>query len=349
MLGRAFLRRLRTPFWVLLAFAVIDLVVRATADRWRLYAPDDYALKVEGCARERRDFVLLGGSPVAEGLDPDRIAGFHWAGQTMQNGYALGLNGGTASEFYHALKRACPQPPKILVYGITASDLNDSRNEPHGPASLMDWQDYADWLRTRPESRGWVTRKFLAARLERGWALYHHRYGIRLAAADALPSIAPQTAREAQRQLTTHDVLQNGRGYAPLEGFENRRYDVVKATGTELPPFAFLNNYRTGAHLGYVRKIATWCRDRDVQFILVDMPITADLERQYPQVFTQYRTRLFELEGELQVPVIRANRDSVGLSDAGFADTIHLNRQGARVLGDYLRNRLHALGTGGGS
>ena len=29
----------------------------------------------------------------------------------------------------------------MLVYGITASDLNDSRHEPHGPYSLMDWDD----------------------------------------------------------------------------------------------------------------------------------------------------------------------------------------------------------------
>lgn len=348
MAGANFIRRLRTPLLVLLAFVLIDVAVRCSADTWRRYAPDDYAEKVAGCAADhRRDFVLLGGSPVAEGLDPDRVAGFRWAGDDLANGYAVGLNGGTTSEFYHAVKLACPMPPKLLVYGITASDLNDARNEPHGPYSLMGWGDYAAWVRDRPESRGWVTRKFFASRLEQGWALYRYRYGIKLAAADAFPEVAPATAAEATGQRRTSDALRNGRGYVPLAGFENQRYDAVKAAGSSLPPFAFLNNYRTGGHLKYLHKLVAWCRDNGVSLVLLDMPVTADLEAQYPAAFAEYNRLLFEIEGEYGLTVVRAHRDAVGLEEAGFADTIHLNRQGAKVFSDWLRVRLHHLGGGG--
>ena len=53
-------------------------------------------------------------------------------------------------------------PPKLLVYGITASDLNDSRLEPHGPGSVMEWSDLAEWVRLRPRTaarpNGWALR-----------------------------------------------------------------------------------------------------------------------------------------------------------------------------------------------
>ncbi|MGL6096700.1 MAG: hypothetical protein ACRC7O_13000, partial [Fimbriiglobus sp.] len=194
-------RRLRTPLLVLLALAVIDVGVRATADVWERHSPDDYAERLAGCRREPRDFVLVGGSPVSEGLDPDVIAGVRWRGERLTNGYAMGLPGATTSEVFHAVVRGCPTPPKLLVYGITASDINDARNEPHGPASLMTWADLPGWYAARPKSSEWVTRHFLQARLSRAWAAYHHRHGMRMAAAlaadRAVPGCCPDAAREA--------------------------------------------------------------------------------------------------------------------------------------------------------
>ncbi len=33
------------------------------------------------------------------------------------------------------------------MYGITASDINDARHEPHGPAALMTAGDWLRWVR----------------------------------------------------------------------------------------------------------------------------------------------------------------------------------------------------------
>src|SRR5205823_2073658 len=125
----SFWKRNRTVVLFVLLLAGTDFVVGLFAPVWQRHSPDDYAMRVQGCAREPRDLVFVGGSPVAEGIDPDRIA--------SKSVYAMGLSGGTTSDFYHAVLRGCPTPPKMLVYGITASDLNDSRHEPHGPYSLM--------------------------------------------------------------------------------------------------------------------------------------------------------------------------------------------------------------------
>ncbi len=341
---RRHLRRWRGPLRVLLALVLFDLAVRATAGIWEHHSPDDYAARVEGCARQQREVVFVGGSTVSEGIVPSELRGLNWNGDSFRDLYAVGLPGGTTSEFLHAIKRACPQPPKVLVYGITASDLNDNRHEPHGPASLMTFGDVFDWAVARPDSRSWVIRQYLQARLSRASAIWRYRHGIRMAAAmqfeDTFPGSCPESAAEARDLVRYADALADGDGYAPSSGFVERRYDHVKEVNAELAPFRFLDRYRTGSHRLYLKRIIRWAKDHNVELVLVDMPVTADLERQYPEAFVEYRRVLAEEEAEHGLTVIRAHRDLVGLTEAGFADTIHLNGVGAKVLSRWLKIKL---------
>jgi hypothetical protein len=340
-------RYLRTPAYVLLGLAAIDLLVLAFADTWDRHSPDDYAARVDGCRRRPRDVVFVGGSTVSEGIDPDVIAGVRWQDRTLDDGYAVGLPGGTTSEFYHAVKHGCPTPPALLVYGITASDLNDSRHEPHGPASLMNTGDVAEWAGARPDSREWVIRTFAREKVSQAWALYRYRHGIRMWAAlqvDAVfPASCPEAVREAKELRAYADALRGGNGYAPAAGFVTRRYDVVKAVNAPLPPFTFLDRYKTGSHLSYLDRLVRWAEERGTALVLLDMPVTADLEAKHPAAFAEYRRRLAEVEG-MGVTVVRAHRDVVGITEAGFADTIHLNGVGAKKLSLWVRARLEELG-----
>ncbi len=335
------LRRLRPLAWFLLALFAIDVAVRWTHDTWERHSPDDYSERVTGCRTRPRDFVLAGGSPVSEGLDPDLIAGVRWRGTELRDGYSIGLPGGTATDFYHAVKHGCPTPPKLLVYGIACSDINDSRNEPHGSASLMTWADLRDSVETRPATAEWTLRTFLEGKLARTWAAYRHRHGIRMAAAlaadDLVPGCCPVATAEARKNRTYADALRTGRGYAPAEWFVDRRYDVVKATNAPQAPFPFLNKYKTGSHLKYLDKLVDWVAANEVGFLVVDMPTTHDLEELYPAVLAEYRVRLAEFEQRHQIKALRATREAVGLTDADFADRIHLNRDGARKLSLWLR------------
>ena len=339
---RTWRQRLRTPLRVLLGLLVLDLGVWAFADVWQRHSPDDYAMRVAGCNRHPQDLVIVGGSPVSEGIVPDELRG-----SEFPRVYALGLPGGTTTEFYHAMLRSCPTPPRLLIYGITASDINDSRNEPHGPASLMTLGDVCEWATTRPESREWVVRQYLLAKASRSWSLFRYRHGIRMWSAlqaDALaPGAAPEAVREARELRHYADAILSGNGYAPAAGFVARRHDINKQTGAELPPFAFLNKYKTGSHLKYLHKIIDWSNANGTQLILLDMPVTSDLEAQYPEAFAEYRQRLSEIERQRGVTILRAHRDIVGITDAGFADTIHLNGVGAKVLSQWLRHRLDEL------
>ena len=341
----------RPAAYLLLALAGLDAAVLATADTWDRHSPDDYAARVAGCARRRQDFVFVGGSPVSEGIDPALVAGVRWRGKALGHGYALGLPGGTTSEFYHAVAHGCPEPPALLVYGITASDLNDSRHEPHGPASLMTPADVAEWAGSRPDSRGWVVRTYARETLSRAWSLYRYRHGIRmwaaLAAEETFPGSCPEAAREARELRDYADALREGSGYAPAAGFVTRRYDVVKEVKATLPPFKFLDRYKTGSHLTYLYRLVGWARERGTALVLVDMPVTADLEARHPAAFAEYRARLGGVERETGVTVIRAHRDAVGITDAGFADTIHLNGVGARLLSRWVRDRLEEVGRTG--
>lgn len=331
-----FVARNRTVLLFALLLVVTDRVIGGFAGIWDRHSPDEYTARVAGCVREARDVVFVGGSPVAEGIDPARAA-------PGRSAYAVGLSGGTTSDFYHAVLRACPTPPRRLVYGITASDLNDSRHEPHGPYALMTWGDLGRWVWLRPESAGWVTRHFVRGRLGQASHLYRYRHGMRMwAAATAdgvLPGCCPETSREAIELRARADSLAAGNGYVPAAGYSVGRYDQIKAAGLSPGPFSYLDKYRTGSHLKYLHRLLDWCRDHGTEVVLLDMPVTADLEAKYPAAWAEYRGRLAELERG-GVTVVRATRDVVGLGDEHFADLIHLNRDGAAMLSGWLKNAL---------
>jgi hypothetical protein len=339
--------RFRPLAWFLAGLFLVDATVVLFRDTWERHSPDDYAEKLKALQTRPRDFVLAGGSPVSEGLDPGVLANLSWRGVRLHDGYAIGLPGATTTETYHAVIHGCPTPPRLLIYGITASDLNDARHEPHGPYSLMTVGDWAEWVRSRPESAEWVTRHFVQGRLSRSWAVFRYRHGIRMwAAATAdrwFPGCCPETMNEAGEGLRYSAALRNGNGYTPAEGFVNSRYDEAKAVGRELPPFGFLDKYRTGSHLKYLHKLTDWAESSGTDLVLLDMPVTADLEAKYAAALAEYRRRLAEFEAERGVTVLRADRDSVGLDDRHFGDLIHLNAIGARILSEWLRDRLSEL------
>ena len=339
--------RFRPVIWLVVGLALVDAVVVSFRDVWERHSPDDYSEKLDGCQSRPRDFVLAGGSPVAEGLDPAVVAGIHWRGEELQNGYAIGLSGATTSETYHAVVHGCPTPPRLLVYGITASDINDARQEHHGPYSLMTVSDWAGWLRTKPETAEWVTRHYVQGRLSRCWAAFRYRHGIRMWAAatadDWFPGCCPEATQEARRLLRYSAAIRNGNGYAPDEGFVSYRYDEAKVFGRKLPPFGFLDKYRTGAHLRYLHKLTDWAAAGGTELVLLDMPVTEDLENKYSAAVAKYQRRLAEFEADRGVTVLRATREAVGLNDSHFADLIHLNAVGARTLSGWLRDRLAEL------
>jgi hypothetical protein len=341
-----FTSRNRTIVLFALFMVGADLGVGALTPLWEQHSPDDYTARVRGCAARPRDVVFVGGSPVAEGIDPKVLAETVWRNRPLADAYALGLSGGTTTDVYYGTRRACPTAPRVLVYGITASDLNDNRGEPHGVRELMSAADVAEVARTRPDAGGWVIRHYLWGQLSAASNVYRYRHGARMWAAtradELVPGSCPEAAREAN-ELRAHSAdLARGTGYAPLRGFVTSRYDVAKATGQPLPPFNFLDRYRTGSHLKYLDKLADWCSARGTELVLVDMPVTTDLEAQYPAAFAEYRTRLVELESKRGLKVIRGARDGAGLTDEHFGDQIHLNPTGCVRFNTWLRARLEA-------
>lgn len=343
-------RVLRPVLYLLLGLAAVDAVVVLNRDVWERHSPDDYAERITGCRQRGHDLIIVGGSPVSEGFDPAAFDGLVWRGQAITDGYSIGLPGGTATDFYFALRAATTgqTPPRLVIYGVTATDLNDARNEPHGPYSVWTWADYVDSLATRPDSREWATRRFLEGRVRRGWALFRYRHGIKMAAAHAAESVAPglggPAADEARKARAYSAALRTGRGYAPADFFIDTRYDESKAAGKKPAPFDFLNKYRTGSHARYVLKIADWCAAHGTDLVLVDMPVTANLETKYPAALAEYRQLMAALLAERPLPVVRATRDKLGLTDADFADIIHLNGAGASKFSAWVRRELDGLG-----
>lgn len=342
-----FLFRNRVVVWFVVLLILTDLAAGRFPAVWERHSPDDYAVRVTTCAREPRDLVFVGGSPVAEAIDPARLVGVCWQRKPLSSAYSLGLSGGTTSDFYHALLRGCPTPPRLLVYGATASDLNDSRGEPHGPYSLMTVGDVVRWARTRPENREWVVRHYAYGQVGKVSNLFRYRHGIRMWAAteadEQIPGSCPEAMREADELREHGEALRTGNGYAPARGFSEGNFGVVKLARKVPKDFPFLQKYRTGSHLKYLHKLIDWCEEGGVRLVVVDMPVTVDLETMYPKAFAEYRERLAEVERDRGVMVIRDAKKAARLNDAHFADLIHMNRDGAAVFSDWLRRRLEVV------
>ena len=337
-------RRIRLLLWLVFGLAAIDCIIAQTHSIWDRYSPDDYAERVNACASHPRDFVIVGGSPVSEGIDPTQMLGVQWQGQTLDDGYAVGLPGGTTSDIYHAVLRSCPTPPKLLIYGIAASDINDSRHEPHGAHSLMTAGDWYDWVRLRPDSAEWITRHYWKGQLQQLWQAYHYQHGIRMWAADQFeqhfPSACPESAKEAREKLAYTEAMRHHRGYAPAAWFEQSRYDHLKEQGWVAPPFAYLHKFATGSHLKYLHELAEWCQEHGTTLIVLEMPITQDLDNRHAAEQAEFRRRLLEFEQSHDVAVWSGHRDHVGLTDEHFADLTHLNRAGAVKFSHWLRQQL---------
>jgi hypothetical protein len=321
-----------------------ECVIRWFAPVWQRYEPDEYLTRVQRCADQPRDIVFVGGSTVAEGINPARVGAIPWGHATLSDGFNIGLSGGTTTDIYFGTRHACPTPPQVLVYGITASDLNDNRHEPHGAQVLLNWPDVTDWQQRRPDTATWVTRQYAKGRLHETWAAYRYRYGIKLWCAEQCAALCPQTAAVAMSQRQRHADLTSGNGYVPTPWFADRQYDHMKASGWVQPEFAYLANYQLGSHLRYLDALLHWAREHGTVVVLVDMPTTQDLEARHAEEFRRYRECLAKVQARHGVVVLRATRLATGLSDAHFADLIHLNRAGCDRLSDWLAVQLTNLG-----
>jgi hypothetical protein len=348
----AVVTRGRLFLYLLLALVGVDATVHKHRRLWRAYNPNDVQERIQNCRRHSSDLLVVGGSPVSEGIDPTELTGITWQGQSLERVYSLGLPGATTSEVYHAVFHGVRTPPRVLVYGITASDLNDHRNEPNGPAVLMEWSDLPQWLRSRPEAAEWGIRQFLMERLARCWQLYYYRRGIRLWAADQAERVLPGSFAElailAREGIRYQAAMHSSQGFAPWPRFQTQRLDHLKARGWSGDNFHFLDNYSLGGHLAYLHLLIDWAAHHGVTVVLVDMPVSSDLEdRLYPELFARYRAALAEVEQRRGVMVLRASRRLVHLDDADFADLIHLNSQGTARFSSWLRQKLAALTSAG--
>jgi hypothetical protein len=335
--------RYRVVVYFVVALAAVDAVVASRRAVWRAYDPDDYRTKVHDCRARPRDLVIVGGSPVSEGINPALLSGLVWRGRPLESVYNLGLPGATTSEIWHSVEHGIATPPRLLLYGITASDVNDGRDEPHGPRSIMQARDVAEWVRLRPGAGPWCVRHYAFGRCSRAWNLYHFRNGLRLWAADRAealrPGTFPEAAQEARDGLRYSAALARGDGFAPRPEFQAGNLAHMKANGN-FPPFAFLDKYRLGGHLRYLHKLLDWGEVHGVPVVLVDMPVSEELNRQHPGAFTAYAAALAEVERARGVRVLRPTREALGLTDDDFADLIHLNEQGSTKVSKWLKTTL---------
>ena len=337
--GRPRWLRYRVIVYLIVGLAAVDAVVARHVDLWQAYERHPYRDAMAKGRRQAWDLVVVGGSPAGYGLDADVLSGLRWQGHSLDRACNLGLVLGTTADVYHITERALVTPPRLLLYGITASDLNEDRIEPNGPRQLMRLADVVHWCRERPDTADWCVRHYLDERAQRVWQLYYYRNGIRCWAVDQLRHLVGSDAESDQL----------GSGNVDLHVATDERLDVLRAAGKVKDFFPFLDRYQIKTYLTYLHRLLDWGEQHHVPVVLVDLPVPADLEeRLCPAQYAAYRTVLAEVEHTRGVRVLRASPDTVGLTDAHFADLIHLNGNGRARLSAWVRQALGAPETSEG-
>jgi hypothetical protein len=344
---RSWVRRYRLVIWFAVALAGIDGLVAANSRFLNAYDPHPYQERLARCAEGDWDVIIAGGSPAMCGVDPAILRGATWHDRELKSAYNLGLPLATATEICLAVEHALPRPPSLLIYCVSATDLNECRVEPHAPRQIMNATDVGRLATQRPKDAGWCARNYLAERANHLWQLYCHRGAIRLWAAEFVNRIWPDccedAAATARMGLAISSDLRQGFGYrsSPAET-PTTRLDQRKAVGERFDHLLFMEPYRLGGRqLLYFRRLLDWGAENAVPIVLVEMPVSADLdERLYPAEYGSFRATLAALATSRNLPLLRPTRADVGLTDGDFVDLIHLNASGASRLSHWLRAAL---------
>jgi hypothetical protein len=341
--------RFRFVLFLVAVLLVLDVLVRGHAHRWRAYDPVLYRERLDACRRGQWDVVVVGGSPVMCGIDTDLLAGARWQGRPLERCFNLGLPLATTAEIWHAVEHGVTRRPRLLLYGITVTDLNGSRLEPNGPRQLMSARDLARWARMRPDALRWGLSHHLSEHFAALWSLSYYRDGVRLWAADRFgscwPGLCPEAAAEARQNLQRSATLHSARGLTATRPVPLAlRLSYLKESGQPLPPFGWLDDYQPDGYLPYLHRLFDWCERQGVPVVLVNMPAPADLEeRLHPRECAAYRVTLAREAAERGVRVLWPTREAVGLTDADFSDLIHLNGDGATRLSLWIRRAIEQL------
>src|SRR5438552_11365134 len=177
-------RRFSVLLWFVAAIAAVESAVAANAQLWQSYDPNPYAMRFRAYGCGRWDLLVVGGSPAMCGLDPSILAGMSWHGEPLPRAFNLALPLGTTTDICHAVEFALRRPPRLLVYGVMATDLHDGRTESIAPRYLMGPADALDRARTHHGSASHALRHDTPDHCNRLWPSSYYAYGIQLWLAD---------------------------------------------------------------------------------------------------------------------------------------------------------------------
>ncbi|HTK74076.1 MAG TPA: hypothetical protein VL371_02400 [Gemmataceae bacterium] len=339
----------RVLIWFVATVVAVEAAVAANAGLWQSYDPNPYASRLAAYDRSGADLLIVGGSTAMCGLDPAILAGTSWHGEPLRRAFNLAVPLATTTDICHIVEFALRRPPKLIVYGVMATDLHDGRTESISARYLMGPADVLDWASTHPANASYALRHYTREHCSRLWPSSYHAYAIQLWLADhanrVWPSISPESAAIARANRRRAGEIATD-GYQRLAAVnETLRFDRQKAAGLVGDGFSFLEGYHCGGpHLGYLHRLLDSAKRANVPVVLLDLPVPADLdERMYPAAFEAYRALLANVARSHGVPLVHATRTAIGLTDADFSDLAHVNAAGAAKLSHWLRTSVAGL------
>lgn len=339
--SNTFQARLRLSNWwigVILLILMAELVLRLPFVNSRLPSPEytlwhatliqaklDYLKAFE--TNRGIDVLFVGNSTVQSGIDPqvfDQIRDHAGNLGGSFNGAIEGLPPYGVELFFEIYTRY--SRPKVIIYGVTPQDLNS--NSP--------WAQ--DVTRRVKEST------MAVAESRRGPSGLINRYLLEHSYLFRYRFLLHQMLITGKVTPPPTDIYFNSRGFHPIE---HRLSDVPKDQRDGYINRAGVLNYSTeGEQLDSLIGLVEYCREHDIQLILVNMPLAKDYFANFdsPLDYETYLTTLDAVSDKYNVPLWEMENPTGngGFTDSDFADFNHLNHVGAKKLSTLLAEKYNS-------
>lgn len=283
------------------------------------------------------EVLIVGSSRALRGIDPAALAqDLAHQGYSGVAVFNFGVNGATAKVVDLLMTRLLPpeQLPKLIIWADGARAFNSGRHDLTYQA-IAQTEAYSQLL-SRPPALAQPSAKPSPDQPQPPALDLRHQAKAKLIQvySQFTSRLIPPTSSEQSPALASPSLQDlNEHGFLPWAGrFDRSTYFRTHAQVSGRHDGDYQNFNLNGEQMQALQSMATFCRERDLPLVVVNMPLNAaylDATRSaYEQVFRSTLTQIARREGFLfrDLSLMWPGRDDY------FSDPSHLNQQGAKAV-----------------
>ncbi len=342
-------RRLIVVSTTLMCLLAVDVLVRMNDGELSAFYIDPYHRKLDKLQdlaanpNTKPDVILIGSSRANYGLVPEEFERL-----TRCKTFNLSVPASKVLE-WRLLARACLErvQPKLVVLGVNASTLRADYLPVPAARHLFTDSDMIDYCL----SDGWSTEvvgHFLNQRLGPAWALFHHRFEVKMLIQEQSGCILPKYAQLAceQRQRTAKPCPDDGFEHPWLYGRRLRNLQAqLDEEGEEAVWKGALPVFSSDARaISHCDALLSWFDEQEVPLIVTYIPNSPRTTSRWRSVEPAMVDAMASLCRSHDVPFVPWAYDGVSWRNRDYIEELHAGLPLARRISRRVAERIVALG-----